>query len=674
MQETKDNRITIQNGRQLLSCCIYRLNESQRTESGGNTALHPTVIVMMGEKSGQRVQFVKSTLDDNWNNARFIKYLRVVRTDRGLECDFLADVTKEGGPVWEDAGKAWEEALSDAVVSMLETEEKIFSERTTVKMEYLLDATEADGIAYFELYRRTGNLLLADERKTLYLMLDQRPGDGRVGASDRLLEYMTKQNASIQIAGTVWLLSNYLQSGQMLGEGRIWQNYRLAADLMLLGGSRRKAQGDVQRLFHGFKTVSYALVTKPVDEIAAASLRTLMDGLYDMEQKRMYRELPASEVTRRLQMDRYHGFLFLEEVFRKKISAKFPKETDWQYLPFRSMQAYREFLKNDRVTLEAADAVSWGAASAFLDLHYVQPVRRFLLDEKEMACCREQIQALLAEQFSYFELLYVREHFSEVQSMVLAEYQFAGFKPKETACRRLHLLGAQEGRQLFYEKMKQVIVQELEYLTGRAQRFLELYESCKKEIRQECIVTGAESESVEKYYSSVVREYVLRCQPVQEQVSAFPQVFCVEHGKEELLGALWDVFADLAREKVFGYDFEQELDCRMDGMDEKQRHIFVEKELRKRLEGSRRLKNRIEIPLAQAGCYYLVNARADYAKTLAQAQGSGYVLFDLSRTDCIEQLEIYDILKPQQLRLSDVRNQHDCGKGTPGLSDPESDL
>ncbi len=31
------------------------------------------------------------------------------------------------------------------------------------------------------------------------------------------------------------------------------------------------------------------------------------------------------------------------------------------------------------------------------------------------------------------------------------------------------------------------------------------------------------------------------------------------------------------------------------------------------------------------------------------------MLFDLSRTDCIEQLEIYDILKPQQLRLSDVR-------------------
>lgn len=657
MQETKDNQIKLHNGKQLLDKCICALQESQRRETGGNTALHPTVIVMLGEKSGSRVRDVKSVLDDNWQNARFIKYLQVVRVTGGLQCFSLARASQEAGgaPVWEETGRDWDETLSDAIVSMLETEEKVFSERTTVKMEYLLDATQEDSISYYELYRGTVNPLLADELKTLYLMLDQRPGAGRVEASDRLLAYMTQQNATAQVAGTVWLLSNYLQSGQMLGEGRIWQNYRLAADLMLLGGSRRKVPGDVQRLFHGMKTVSYALVTKPVEEIAAASLRTLISGLYETEHKRMYRELPASEIAKRLQMDRYHGFSFLEERFRKKISVKFAKETDWQYLPFPSKQVQRAFLKNDRMTLEAADEDTWGAASAFLERNYIEPVRKFLSDHAEMDGCREQIRALLREQFSFFELLYVREHFHEVRSMVTAAYQFAGFKPKESACRRLHLLGVQEGRQVFYQKMKQVLLEELEDRINRAQEFAQLYEECGKEIRQECMVTGEESASVEKSYCSVVMEDILRRQPVQEQVSAFPQVFCVEHGKEELLGALWNVFADLAQEKVFGYDFERELDWRMDGMDEAQRHIFVEKELRKKLEGSMRLKNRIEIPMAQAGCYYLVNAGADYARTLQRAEGSGYVLFDLSRTDCIEQLEIYDILKPQQLRLSDVR-------------------
>ncbi len=657
MQETKDSRrlILLQNGRQLLSRCIDRLNENQRGETGGNTALHPTVLVMLGEKCAARVLDVKRVLDDNWKNARYLQYLQVVQTQSGFKCYSLPQEEPGSVPAWEETGKDWEETLGDAMVSMLEAEEKIFSDRTTVKMEYMLDATQEDSIAYYELYRSTVNPLLADELKTLYLMLDQRPGAGRVDASQRLLSYMTQQNATVQVAGTVWLLSNYLQSGQMLGEGRIWQNYRLAADLMLLGGSRRKAQGDVQRLFHGFKTVSYALVTKPVEEIAAVSLQTLIRELYEMEYKRLYRELPASEFAKKLQMDRYHGFLFLEEWFRKKVSARFPNETDWQYLPFRSVQAHREFLKHDRMTLETADEHTFGAASAFLDHGYAQPVRKFLSDETEMAWCREQIRALLAGQFSYFELLYVKEHLDEVQGIVAAEYQFAGFKPKEPACRRLHLLGVQEARKIYYRKMKQVIAQELEHLAGQAQRFLQLYEECKKEIHKECMVTAEEQESVGKYYGGVVTEYLLRRQPVQEQVFAFPRLFCAEYGKEELLGAVWEIFADLAEEPVFGYNFEQELDGRMDGMDEVQRHVFVEKELHKRLEGSRRLKNRIEIPLAQAGRYYLVNAGAAYAKALKRSEGGGYVLFDLSRTDCIEQLEIYDILKPQQLRLSDVR-------------------
>ena len=90
-------------------------------------------------------------------------------------------------------------------------------------------------------------------------------------------------------------------------------------------------------------------------------------------------------------------------------------------------------------------------------------------------------------------------------------------------------------------------------------------------------------------------------------------------------------------------------------MDEKQRHAFVEKELRKKLAGSRRLKNSIEMPMTKAGCFYMVHASADYAKTLQQADHGEYLLFDLNRTDCIEQLEIYDILKPQQLHLGSVR-------------------
>lgn len=650
---SEESQKSFQNGKQLLQSCISKLNEKQRGETGGNVALYPTVIIMMGDKSRYHTEHMKATLDDNWNNARFLQYLNVIKTDSGWECFRLVD-TADDGIVWKAANTGWNETLNSAIVTMLETEEKIFSKRTTIKLEYVLEASETDSRCYFDLFRQTVNALQSDELKTLYLMLDQRPGADRVEASDALLQYMVTYSDASALSGTVYLLSNYLQSGQMLGDSRIWQNYRLAADIMLLGGNRREAQGVVQKLFHGFKTVSYALVTKPTEEIAAASLRTLMSEIYDMEQKNLFRELTASEISEKLQLDRYHGFLFMDELFQKKILPKFPKETDWKYLPFQSIQEYRNYLKDPNITIEAANAPTCGAAAEFLHRQYLEPVRDFLADQKEMQQCRESIGQLLSAQFSYFELLYLQEHPEELNSLMLTEYRFAGFRPKDGCCRRLHEQAVYESRRLFYQEMKQMIAAEMEQLLQRALHFRELYETCQKEVWQECVVTGDESKSVEKFYGGIVSEYVGRSQKVNEHVPAFPEVFCVANGKEELLGALWNVFLELIRDKVYDCDFEQEVDYRMDGMDEKQRHEFVAKELRKKLEGSRRLKNSIEIPMAEAGCYYLVNARADYAKTLERADSREYVLFDLSRTDCIEQLEIYDILKPQQLRLGRV--------------------
>lgn len=664
MHRTKKTQQNFQNGKQLLQGCISRLNENQRGETGGNVALYPTVVLFLGTKSSSSMKYMKATLDDNWNNARFLQYLNVVKADGGWKCFALAGEAASGigecktcgieGFVWELQGGAWDEVLDNAIVQMLEAEEKIFYNRTTIKMEYVLDAAEEDSISYFELYDKTVNRLQADERKTLYLMLDQRPGDCRADASDGLLQYMVAHSHGREQAGggTVYLLSNYLQSGQMLGERGAWQNYRLAADLMLLGGNRREAQGAVSKLYHGFKTVSYALVTKPVEEIAAVCLRTLLHELYETEQKRLYRKLPASEVSKRMQMDRRQGFAFLEELFLKELLPKLPKEEDWRYLPFRSVQDCRRFFRGAGVSLEAADEMTCGAASAFLDSAYREPARQFLSDEGHLAQCRAQIEELFTARFAYFELLYAKEQDDDGFSRIfLSEYRFAGFAAKDGPCRRLHMLGIYESKRLFYEKMKQMMAQVAAQKMQQAQVFQEMYAACRKEVQKECIVTGDESRSVENYYGKITAEYVQRQQKEDADAPAFPEVFCINNSKKELLGAVWDVFSGLIRDKVFDSDFEQELDARMDGMDEKQRHAFVAEELRKKLEGSRRLHNSIELPMAEAGCYYMVNASADYARTLQQADSREYVLFDLSRTDCIEQLKIYDILKPEQLHL-----------------------
>lgn len=687
----KENHVIFHDGKHLLESCISRLNENQCGETGGNVALHPTVLVLLGNKSRCNTKYVKSTLDDNWNNARFLQYLNVVKTDSGWQCFRLAGTRDDNLPdagaenfnaqdtdgydrdssawedyVWEAEHIGWTETLNHAIVAMLETEEKIFSERTIIRMEYILDASEKDGTQYADLFLQTSNAMQSDEQKTLYLMLDQRPGADHVETSDALLQYLADKNETSKLSGTVCLLSNYLQSGQMLGDGRIWQNYRLAADMILLSGSKMAAQSAVHQLSGGFKTVSYALVTKPTEEIAAVTLRTLMHEIYDSSQKNLFRELSASELAAKLQMDRYHGFLFLEELFQKKIRARFPKEADWRYLPFTDIQAYRTFLKSPNLTIEAADALSSGAASEFLNRYYIEPVRDFLSNEKEMQQCTDRVSGLLFQQFAYFELLYLNEHQEELDHLIMSEYQSAGFRSRSGVCAGLHEQGIYESRRIYYHTMKQVIAAQMHHLIQQAISFRDMYEACEKEVRRECIVTGDESESIEKFYSGIAAEYA--------GCHTFSEIFLVSNKKEDLLRNFWNIYLELMRENVYNCDFEQEVDYRMEGMDEKQRHTFVEKELRKKLDGSRRLKNSIEMPMTRAGCYYMVNAGADYAKTLEQAENGEYVLFHLNRTDCIEQLEIYDILKPKQLHLGNVRNGNDNQTKAPGLPDSGTDI
>ncbi len=57
--------------------------------------------------------------------------------------------------------------------------------------------------------------------------------------------------------------------------------------------------------------------------------------------------------------------------------------------------------------------------------------------------------------------------------------------------------------------------------------------------------------------------------------------------------------------------------------------------------------------MMKTSCFYMVNEKAEYAKNLKNAEGNDrdYLLFNLNRTDCIEQIEIYDILSPEDIHL-----------------------
>lgn len=638
---------SFQNGNDLLECCVRKLNESQHGKTGGNVALYPTVIIFMGKKSRDYVRHIKNTLDDNWNNARYLQYLSVYKNGNEWKCIPLKETREYDKCQWQDESSSedFEDLLNKSIVKLLETDEKIFAKRTRVKIEFVLDATERDNIQYYELYRDINSSLHTNDLKTLYLMIDQKPSENKALNSDAVLQHIIVDPQRKQL--TVYLISNYLESGVMLSEQKIWQNYRLAADIILLGGNRTGVSTHADNLYNGLKTVSYALVTKPTDEIAAISLQALLAGVYEAEESASNLDLGEKEIRQKLEMDDYNGVKLAEEIFRKEIASSFPDKEAFRYLPFKSERAYKEAMKAEKITVKGLDAVTMNAASCYIEQHYIKKVIRFVEGEEDEI--RRRIRRQLKDIFRYFELRKLDKIRLEIKKIIRSDYYFSG-SGKDDFCGLLQKEAVYMAKKLYYDKIKEIMAEEVEKLVNASLQFEELYRECEEEVQRERVITGDESESVEKTYRNIVKDFI---QERYSKEAGFQEIFSVDVDKNSLLAAIWKAFLDLIQKEVYRYDFEKEVDSRIDRMNDEERHIFVSRELKKKLDGSIRLKNPVKVSMMKTSCFYMVNEKAEYAKNLKNAEGNDrdYLLFNLNRTDCIEQIEIYDILSPEDIHL-----------------------
>ena len=638
---------SFQNGNDLLECCVRKLNESQHGKTGGNVALYPTVIIFMGKKSRDYVRHIKNTLDDNWNNARYLQYLSVYKNGNEWKCIPLKETREYDECQWQDESSSedFEDLLNKSIVKLLETDEKIFAKRTRVKIEFVLDATERDNIQYYELYRDINSSLHTNDLKTLYLMIDQKPSENKALNSDAVLQHIIVDPQRKQL--TVYLISNYLESGVMLSEQKIWQNYRLAADIILLGGNRTGVSTHADNLYNGLKTVSYALVTKPTDEIAAISLQALLAGVYEAEESASNLDLGEKEIRQKLEMDDYNGVKLAEEIFRKEIASSFPDKEAFRYLPFKSERAYKEAMKAEKITVKGLDAVTMNAASCYIEQHYIKKVIRFVEGEEDEI--RRRIRRQLKDIFRYFELRKLDKIRLEIKKIIRSDYYFSG-SGKDDFCGLLQKEAVYMAKKLYYDKIKEIMAEEVEKLVNASLQFEELYRECEEEVQRERVITGDESESVEKTYRNIVKDFI---QERYSKEAGFQEIFSVDVDKNSLLAAIWKAFLDLIQKEVYRYDFEKEVDSRIDRMNDEERHIFVSRKLKKKLDGSIRLKNPVKVSMMKTSCFYMVNEKAEYAKNLKNAEGNDrdYLLFNLNRTDCIEQIEIYDILSPEDIHL-----------------------
>ena len=660
MRETEEKQQSFRNGKELLEHCVRTLNANQRGESGGNVALYPVLVIMLGEKCAEQVKYIKRTLDDNWNNARFLKYLKVVKQGDTWQASLIDSSEDYEQCEWESETAEFQEAMNKAVVEMLEADEKIFLERNFVKMEYVLDATEEEGREYYDLFQTTQNELYTGELKTLYLMLDQRPKDGNVRKSDELLQYIKSKRKDN--AETIYLLSNFLKAGSMLGEKRLFENYRLIADIILLGGNRGGEASFKTNLYNGIKTVSYALVTKPTDEIAEVTLQELLEQIYEEDKKAFSGRMTEKEIRERIEIDPNNGMEMGEDIFRGELENQFPDRNSFCYLPFRSEKEGKAALGDAGISERELNTITYGAYGSFVRKYFEEPVEKLFAQKEKLEEYRMRIKAHIGEKFGYFELLDLDQQRDVLQRILGEEYLTSGVGKYADFQGILFQQAVFESRKTFYGKIKQLYWEELEKQIDAAKQLEEYYQECLKEIQREMIVTGEESESVKKTYADLVKEYVGSHRRVNERKTAFPEIFRAENTKEELLAAFWNVFRDMIRIEAYSYDFEKEVDLRMGNTNEIGRNQLVTQELKKQLDGSIRLKNIIDLAMVKVSCYYLISENAKYASNLRQSDSNGrdYTLFGLNRTDSIEQMEIYNISNPELIRLT--REEEDADR------------
>ena len=660
MRETEEKQQSFRNGKELLEHCVRTLNANQRGESGGNVALYPVLVIMLGEKCAEHVKYIKRTLDDNWNNARFLKYLTVVKQGDTWQASLIDSSEDYEQCEWESETAEFQEAMNKAVVEMLEADEKIFLERNFVKMEYVLDATEEEGREYYDLFQTTQNELYTGELKTLYLMLDQRPKDGNVRKSDELLQYIKSKRKDN--AETIYLLSNFLKAGSMLGEKRLFENYRLIADIILLGGNRGGEASFKTNLYNGIKTVSYALVTKPTDEIAEVTLQELLEQIYEEDKKAFSGRMTEKEIRERIEIDPNNGMEMGEDIFRGELENQFPDRNSFCYLPFRSEKEGKAALGDAGISERELNTITYGAYGSFVRKYFEEPVEKLFAQKEKLEEYRMRIKAHIGEKFGYFELLDLDQQRDVLQRILGEEYLTSGVGKYADFQGILFQQAVFESRKTFYGKIKQLYWEELEKQIDAAKQLEEYYQECLKEIQREMIVTGEESESVKKTYADLVKEYVGSHRRVNERKTAFPEIFRAENTKEELLAAFWNVFRDMIRIEAYSYDFEKEVDLRMGNTNEIGRNQLVTQELKKQLDGSIRLKNIIDLAMVKVSCYYLISENAKYASNLRQSDSNGrdYTLFGLNRTDSIEQMEIYNISNPELIRLT--REEEDADR------------
>lgn len=622
-------------GRKLIKDCIKLLSVEQKRDSGNNRALYPVILVFLGAETKKFVSAVQETLEDNWNNAKFLKYLTITKTDQGLVgCDQKTNVENSDISSF----------LENAVVEMLETEDYIFDDKNRVKFEFFLCGDDENALEYYQFFTDKGDTNRYSVLKTLYLMMDESEKEKRKKTRELLAYISEHRQETKDELGTVYILGNHLRNGSVLRKERLLLNYRLAADIILLGGNKgtdgQKAL--IRTVYQNdcIKTAAYALVEKDIRNITLTSLGILMEGIkqkiYENYNSLTGRSIEyADDLKKRLGIG-VDKIDCLEELFKNYFVKLFPHAEELNYIPYLSEKDYKEVHKEKMVSWNSLNAKTCGILELFMKQAYEKPVENLMEDETFRDKAEKRIYEEWISKLDYYDAVYgiqnenLERDIKELKTMIS--------KRNGTVEERIHEQAVGQARTLFYERMKEILLKVLEQIQEEGKIRQQFYEEICEAIQDEDFDDREQKKSIQKYYGSLVDVFVKKGNEIVQQVLS------LRNSPAEMVFAIKDVFKQLVKENaVYGYSFEKELEARLNQESVASRKLYVSNELESNIENYGRLHWALfNYANQKRGTYYLINKHADYAKDL-NPDSAEYSIFHLNRTDCIEKIAIYDL-------------------------------
>lgn len=634
----------MKDSRELTMECVEQLRKIQEAETGGNMAAFPTLIICLGRESSNRVSAVRRILNDNWNNAGFLQYLGLEITEDGWKCENLT--TNE---VFHDV----EEAVRNTVVQLTSQSDKVFAERSHVKVEFILQAEEDNAFVYYELYENTKKVMNYVLLKTLFLMLDESTAEKEMRARQlccRIRKY--RESELYRGEGTLYLLSNYLKGGVVLKGSRLEENYRLIADIILLGGNYRDGKWTKDgNIYNGVKTASYSLVTKPIEDIALISLEKLAEKLLEQEKETVENTGGKKNANGMdslfYELEIGHSAIrVVEEMYTHSIRDKLPSPTVWEELPFFSDTDYKAVQKSEKPDWNQTDRVTGKVLSAFYNMYYEGAVQWYFENrEKEL---EDAVYKVWKTKLRLFECKKVfgsgefTEKIGKITPVVAIDHKISG---TEALCH----MAQERCKGLFYRKMIPLIERVAQRLFAEADATEKRYMGLLKDIRAQRI-HGQEEAVTEHFYEGEVEAFLQ-----QRKKKDAEQIFSLDSREEDMLDVLHGIYRELLEQRAaYRTSFEEELAFRMQQLGPAQRMLLVRKELNESIEKNGRLNCVANYSDSKAGSYYLVNTSADYYGELQKNVSAGeFRIFDLNRTDSIEKIEIYNINSFRGISLFD---------------------